>query len=380
MDIFASYSDVKAHADALFEKQDYLGAAEEYRKLTSSHPENPQVLKQLGLSLTMGRLVEEGIRHLETAASLQPADPEIRYAHGYALGVAGRFDDAINELDAALNLQPNHIAARQGLIYCLLTSGQAICQVNPMLGEQRLHRAAKLEALNPHVANAYLKALVNSNQKGKAVAYIGELDASVKAMTPLSELLAELEGDPEFALHLKHASMAPKSLDPSPGGHSRSIQQVPCPACKKQVMNYVTVCPHCGLQIRAGAGFSTRRNSPTGEWKDIAFTLATISWLFLAGLEFWIAYPMAQKSKLGNMYSVQVVATIFQAFFGLGLLFRQEWLSFIAKIYSYISIGAGLLFLFLFLSGGKMLPALVYGIHVAVTCFLTYLISEVLGE
>jgi hypothetical protein len=89
---------------------------------------------------------------------------------------------------------------------------------------------------------------------------------------------------------------------------------------------------------------------------------------------------MAQKSKLGNMYSVQVVATIFQAFFGLGLLFRQEWLSFIAKIYSYISIGAGLLFLFLFLSGGKMLPALVYGIHVAVTCFLTYLISEVLGE
>lgn len=143
MDSIASPLEVKQRADDLYSKQEYLAAAEDYRKLTQMQPGNTAVMKQLGLALTMGKQVDEGTNILKTAAAMQPGDPEIRYAYGYALGTAGRFDEAIEELDVALNLSPNHIPARQGLIFCLLTSGQAIAQVNPQLGELRLDRAQK---------------------------------------------------------------------------------------------------------------------------------------------------------------------------------------------------------------------------------------------
>jgi tetratricopeptide (TPR) repeat protein len=379
MDLGASFSEIKALADDLYAKQDYLGAAEEYRKLAAQHPNNAVVLKQLGLALTMGKFVDDGIGHLKQAALLQPTDPEIRYSHGYALGNAGRFDEAIEELDAALNLQPNHIAARQGVIYCLLTSGQEIFQVNPVPGEQRLARASKLDAQNPHVAAAYLEALVKTKQVGKAVAYIKDIDDVVRKQSPLRELLDSLESDKDFALHLKHSAVATKP-DPLPYTQSRTIQQVSCPACKKPVMSYVTTCPHCGLHIRQSVGFTTRRSTSSGEWQDLAFTLTAIAWLVLAGLEFWVAYPMSQKAKMGNMYSVQIVACIFQAFFGLGLLFRQEWLSYLAKVYGYVSVGAALIFATMFISAGKSLPAALYGVHIVVTCFLMYLATQVVGD
>src|SRR5690242_12015845 len=119
MDLNASPIDVKAKADDLYAKQDYAGAAEEYRRLLQVQPGSPLAMKQLGLALTLSKQVDEGIRTLQTAAAMQPADAEIRYAHGYALGTAGRFDEAIDELDASLNLSPTHIPARQGLIFCL---------------------------------------------------------------------------------------------------------------------------------------------------------------------------------------------------------------------------------------------------------------------
>ena len=165
MELNASPLELRAKADDLYSKQEYLAAADVYRKLAVSQPGNTILMKQLGLSLTMGKQVDEGMKTLKTAAVMQPADPEIRYAYGYALGMAERFDEAIDEFDAALNLSPNHIPARQGLIYSLLTSGQAIAEVNPMLGEQRLDRAHKLDPKNPHVAAANLGAMVKGNQR-----------------------------------------------------------------------------------------------------------------------------------------------------------------------------------------------------------------------
>src|SRR5687767_8914865 len=112
--------DYKARADELFAKQDYAAAAEDYRKVYEQQPTNSQAMRGLGFSLVMAKQLDEGTEILKNLAALYPMDPEARYAYGYALGAKQQWLEAITELDAALYLQPNHVAARQGLIYCLL--------------------------------------------------------------------------------------------------------------------------------------------------------------------------------------------------------------------------------------------------------------------
>jgi tetratricopeptide (TPR) repeat protein len=382
MDLNASFSDVKAKADELFANLDYLGAAEEYRRLLTGYPNNSLVMKQLGLSLTMGQLVNEGVPILKDAAALQPADPEIRYAYGYALGVANQFDDAINELDAALNLQPNHVAARQGLIFCLLTSGQAISQVDPLLGEQRLSRAYKLDSRNPHVIAAYMDALAKAEQVGKVVNLAKEVDPRLKGQSPLAETLARFVEDPKYAVHFKHSAYDVRSNQPTrpDGAMIGSIRQVRCPACKQMIVDYAAICPQCGLRIRATGNFAAKSEGSGIEWQEIAFTVTALAWLAVSLLGLWAAYPAAQKAQFGNMSSAQMVASGFQAVLALGLLFRQDWLAYIAKVFCIVSIGAAALFATLYLSDGKLLMAGLYGAQIAVTSFMAYLIGYVMGD
>lgn len=382
MDSIASPLEVKQRADDLYAKQDYLGAANEYRKLVQEQPGNAMAMKQLGLALTLGKQTDEGVKHLQTAAAMQGADPEMRYAYGYGLGMAGRFDEAIEELDVALNLQPNHIPARQGLIYCLLTSGQAISQVNPILGEQRLDRAHKLDPKNPHVASAYLDLLVRGNQKGKALNFIRDMDSHLKTLSPMKENLEKLQVDPEYVTSLKQIAMAKKSTAPAPVAPiaNTTLKQVPCSACKQMIMDYAAICPHCNTRLKATGTFAGRDTGPAVEWQEVAYTIMSIVIVGLSVLGIFLALPDAQKGGYSDLRTIPLAASCIQLLFGLGLLFRQEWIGYLAKIFLYIRIVVNLPFFAVYLLAGYWIPAGVHLLELGVACFMIYLINYVIGD
>jgi tetratricopeptide (TPR) repeat protein len=382
MELNASPLELRAKADDLYSKQEYLAAADVYRKLAVSQPGNTILMKQLGLSLTMGKQVDEGMKTLKTAAVMQPADPEIRYAYGYALGMAERFDEAIDEFDAALNLSPNHIPARQGLIYSLLTSGQAIAEVNPMLGEQRLDRAHKLDPKNPHVAAANLGAMVKGNQKGKAVNFVKDLDSHAKTQSPLKELIEKLESDPDFQVHMKQASMAHRAAAPNvlPQGPGSNLKQVPCPACRLPIMDYAAICPHCNFKIRATGTFAGRDTGPKHEWQEIAYTIMSLVVVAFSILGIATTFGPAQKGEFADFNAVPFAASCIQLCFGLGLLFRQGWIGFIAKIFLWIRVAVSLPFFAVYFLAGRWIWAGTELIQLAVAGFMIYLINYVIGD
>lgn len=373
---------LKSKADELYANQDYLGAAEEYKKLLENQPANPVLRKQLGLALTLGKKIDEGLEQLKTAAAMQAADPEVRYAYGYGLGMAGKFDEAIEELDVALNLQPNHIPARQGIIYCLLTSGQALAQVNPVLGEQRLDRAFKLDPKNAHVASTLLTHMVRSNQKGKAINFIKDLDAHIKTQTPLKENLEKLQIDPEYMTHMKQLAMAQKSTAPAPvapnaGG---TFKQIPCSACNQMIMDYAAICPHCNTRLRATGTFAGMDTGPAVEWQEVAYTIMSIFIIGLSILGIFLSFPDAQKGGFKEVGTVPFVAACFQLFIGLGLVFRQEWIGFLAKIFLYLRVAVSLPFFAVYLFAGRWLVAGEHLLQIVVAGFMIYLINYVVGE
>jgi tetratricopeptide (TPR) repeat protein len=382
MDSTQTPFELKQHADDLYAKQDYAGAAEAYKQLAANQPANTTLLKQLGLALTMSKQTDEGVATLKTAAAMQPADPEIRYAYGYALGTAGKFDEAIEELDAALNLQTNHLPARQGLIFCLLTSGQAIAQVNPVLGEQRLDRAYKLDPRNPHVAEALLSFLVQGGQKGKVTNLIKEFDAHLKGQSPLKETLAKLESDPDYRIHLKQVAMSQQSAAPSvapvaPGG---ALKQVPCPGCKLMIMDYAAICPHCNMRIRATGTFAGRDTGPKYEWQEIAYTIMSVLVCLSAAFGVLVSFPLAQKGGFSDFNTIPFIVSCFQLLIGLGLLFRQEWIGFIAKIFLWIRVALNLPFFAVYLMAGRWLIAGASLLEIAIAGFMIYLINYVIGD
>ena len=384
MDLNESPLELKARADELYANQDYLAAAEEYRKLTHGQPGNTVLMKQLGLALTLGKQTEEGVKTLQTASAMQPADAEIRYAHGYALGMAGRFDEAIEELDVALNLQPNHVPARQGLIYCLLTSGQAIAQVNPILGEQRLDRAYKLDPRNPHVAAANLDFMAKGNQKGKAVNFIKDLDSQVKGQSPLKELIERLESDSEFGPHLRQASMTQRATAPSviPQGPGGSLKQIPCPSCRQQIMDYAAICPHCNARLRATGTFAGRDTGPAHEWQEIVYTIMSVLWCLLTGFQAAGSFLLMQNSREGTSgpFAFFFIVSLAQFVIGLGLLFRQEWIAFIAKIMCYITLFTSAYGLMIDFGLGHILAGVLDIVTLGIAGFMVYLINYVMGE
>lgn len=382
MDSIASPLEVKQRADDLYAKQDYVAAAEEYRKLSQMQPGNTTVMKQLGLALTLGKQVDEGIATLKTAAAMQPSDPEIRYAYGYAMGTAGKFDEAIEELDAALNLSPNHIPARQGLIFCLLTSGQAIAQVNPQLGEQRLDRAQKLDPRNPHVAAALLDFLAKAGQKGKVINFVKDMDSQAKGQSPVKELIEKLEQDPDYAVHFKHATMAAKSAAPAvaPAAPGGALKQVPCPGCKLPIMDYAAICPHCNMRIRATGTFAGRDTGPKYEWQEITYSIMSIVIIGFAILGIVVSFPDAQKGGFQDVSAISFIASCCQALIGLGLLFRQEWIGFLAKIFLWLRFALNLPFFAVYLMAGRWLWAGSHLLELAVAGFMIYLINYVIGD
>lgn len=212
--------------------------------------------------------------------------------------------------------------------------------------------------------------------------FIKELDSQAKGQSPVKEMIEKLEQDPDYAIHLKQATMSAKSAAPTvapvaPGG---ALKQVPCPACKLPIMDYAAICPHCNVKIRAVGTFANMDTGPKVEWQEVAYTIMSSIIIGLSALGVFLTLPAAQKGGFQDFSTVAFVASCFQGLIGLGLLFRQEWIGYIAKIFLFLRVALNLPFFAVYLMAGRWIGAGSALIELAVAGFMIYLINYVIGD
>jgi tetratricopeptide (TPR) repeat protein len=371
----STLEEVQARAAELYGRGDFTAAADEYRKLIEINPRNAQALKGLGLSLVRAKQIEEGIQACANAALLQPTDAEVRYAYGYALGSARRYHEATEHLDAALNLQPNHIGAKQALVYSLLTQGQELVQNNDAYNAERyFDRAHKLDQQNPEITGALLNALYLTQQKGKLTQALKELDDRTKQHPSVQPVIAKIEADPDYQAAVKTASYASAPTAPAKPS-AQTLQQTPCPNCRQMIMEWAAVCPHCNFRIKAMGTFATHDRGPNVIWQEVALTIVAILWSLSA------AYDLYKGLQIQIEMIKALVVTLSGASLGvgLGLLFRIDWLGWIAKLLLCLNILGGLYSILLATAAtktGVMLAIMgVSVLQIAIAGFLLYLIN-----
>jgi tetratricopeptide (TPR) repeat protein len=332
------------------------------------------MVKAYGLSLALAGRVDEGIEACRKAAALAPMDPECRYAYGYALGAAKRYEEAIPEMDAALFLAPNHLPAKQGLVYCLVSASPFHEDEDPQRAEQYLDRAYKLDSHNPQLLAVLLDFLIRRHQVGKAIRLYQTTDDRVRAHVAMQPVIAKLESDPAFQRAFRQANMAQQSALPnaSPVAPGQALKQVPCPNCRHLIMDYAAICPHCNFKIRATGSFADKDQISDFIWQELALTIIAIVWCLIAIKDVY----MGLQIKEDGMRAFFTTIAVGELGIGVGLLARQDWIGFIAKIFCWLSLGFGVYsFMINWFGLHHVLMALLDVFKMGVTGLLIYLIG-----
>lgn len=364
---------LRAQADDLYARQQYEEAIALYKQALVAEPNSYALSKSLGMALATVKRFDEAVEACQKAALMQPADGEIRYGLGYALAGAGRLDEAIKELDGVLYLQPNHVQAKQMTVYCLMQRGRRDLESNPMSAEQDLDRAHKLDPRNPEVTAALLQAMVDANQRGKVVNFLQAMDGTMKSHAAVAPIISKIENDCNYEVALKHASMrqAPASIA-TPAKPAANIDQVPCPQCKLPVMSYAAICPHCSFKIKQFGTFATHDTGPAHEWQEIAYLIVAILWTLGAGLQLFLAFQTR-----GFLRDFFLTYSSVQLILGLGLIFRQGTLMFLARIFCFLAIIVSAWQTLVAMMLGQVVLGLIQLVILGLAAFMAYLIGYV---
>lgn len=371
-----SNSDLKHEADSAYVQARFGEAAALYSQLLDNDPTSPQLLRALGLSLIMDKRTDEGIAACHRAVELQGEEAESRYALGYGLGAAHRYDEAIAELDAALLYQPMHVAARQALVFALVSRAQELAPMDHIGAEQRFNRARKLDSKNPELLAGLLSFYVETAQKGKALKLIEEAEPSIRESPAVAVIISRLSDDPQYSAAMKTTLRSAKRHDSRPIAAPSSIQQIPCTKCGQLMPKYTVSCPHCSAGTSQTTMFVGQDRKAPRIWQEPLLTVLTVIWMAMAAFEI-VVYI---RPGGGPFSGYLLVLDGMRIGVGLIVLFRSDWISNAAKIVCYftlivtaaqIVIQAGLahwgMFAFQF-------------VQLAMTGMLLYLVNFCLGD
>lgn len=363
-------SATKARAEELFRAGDMVAAADAYRTLAQAQPANAHAQRMLATCLISLKQFDEAVMAGKAAATLQPTDAEARYVVGYAQSAQGKYNDAIEELDAALYLAPNHLAAKQALIYCLMSAGAQVGPHDFRAAEQYFDRAHKLDPANGHAAAALLELYMKTEQKGKAIHFYQGMSDEMRGNSALQPVVQRFEADPNYRTVTRPAP-APSSGAPK----SKTLQETSCPACKRPIMSYAAICPHCGTKIRDYGSFAGVDRGPKMEWQEVAYLIVAILWTLQAGYYLFLSLQMKAEGPRMFYMTVNGIFT----FIGIGLIFRWEWIMFIAKLVVYLSLFLGSINFIVSLFTSQWVDAGVSFVQLALSGFMVYLINYI-GE
>jgi tetratricopeptide (TPR) repeat protein len=127
-----------AHATQLHRDGNFGAAADVYRQLLRSHPNDGDILDRLGTALTALGQVEEGRRHIERAIKIAPEKPVYHHDLHLTFKREGRMKEARESLQKALRLAPRQPAFTAALAELHLLESDfdgAMRVLEPLRGE-----------------------------------------------------------------------------------------------------------------------------------------------------------------------------------------------------------------------------------------------------
>lgn len=102
------------YGNALFAKQDFVGAVEQYSKVTESSS-NAILLSNWGVALRILGRINEAVEKHEAAVALAPDDPKTLVNAGITFVDSGKIENAISMFKRALEINPKNEDARRNL-------------------------------------------------------------------------------------------------------------------------------------------------------------------------------------------------------------------------------------------------------------------------
>ncbi|HTQ09746.1 MAG TPA: tetratricopeptide repeat protein, partial [Fimbriimonadaceae bacterium] len=297
-----------------------------------------------------------------------------------------RVDAAIACWDETLRLNPNHADAKRSLVGGLVFRAQEnLNQKDYDRAETDLERAIKIDrtAVQPVVilTNHFIDQ--NMTQRAQrtvkeAIAYLPN-DGQVQALA----LKLNVQADKDVLL-AAHDVQAKQQVQKS--------QEVPCPFCKRPVMEWAAICPHCNQQIKAMPSlFATRQAETKGyQWQDVMYYVVTVIWVLFGVVPLVIAavaiFAVGQQvdavgSSMGgapNFAGLAMIPLVFaglRLLLGIGLLFQNDWCQTIARWVCVLFILKNLLWIMVDYYGRMYFNLTMDILSIGLDGFLLYLLN-----
>jgi len=157
-----SLNDYFSHARELEKSEDYAGAERVYREAAKDYPNQPEVLKRLGIVYQTELKLQESIDVFQRVLHGAPQYPEVNFYVGLSYFGLNQFDKAIDSFNKEVEANPNYRRARyyEAQAYRSLNrNADALQQYEILLKEDpgdarvlyqliRFHKAATLKAIN----------------------------------------------------------------------------------------------------------------------------------------------------------------------------------------------------------------------------------------
>lgn len=282
------------------------------------------------------------------AVLFTPGDPHSHYALGLALAASKKHKDAIIQFDETLRLEVNHTYARAAVVESLIEHGKAAFAVNAEVdGQDSLVRASKLSRQDPRPYLHLATYFQHAGQAPKARKFVEQaLAAGIKNQQ--IDAIAQ-------TLQVMVPGATPQANVPAPAAAKQAVvqaQQMPCPMCKRPVMEWARVCPHCNSQIKDTVG-QERINMVGTAWQEVAYKVVSVLWVLSAIASMVMTYVglrVQQNQAMGlsgldattvslmdhpSLMFVGIVGFV-QLLLGIGLLTENDTCQFIAKLLSWL--------------------------------------------
>lgn len=364
--------DLQTRGQQEYSAGDFKAAAETFRQLTESNPVLSEPWRLRGFAQHASQDFRGAVESFTRAATLDPDSPESHFGLGSANMGIGAWDSAVASLDEAVRIRPDHAYAKKALVEALIQRAHSyLASGNNQHAEHDLDRAIKLDRKNPVPVMMLVRHLVSTAQQPRAAKI-------------LQGAILDIPTDPDIqaaASSLNVKVQATAVVDAQRRDQVRQSQEVPCPVCKKMVMNWASVCPYCQSVIKQlPSQFAGRDTGPAFTWQEVAYKILAVIWmLFGAFMIFQGILLTKSEHYFPGMEAFPIIIGTVMVGVGIGLLTENEVMQFITRIFCYLTfvriafgfmLGGGLL-------KGFMIEAL---ISMVLSGFQLYLLREVGGD
>lgn len=352
--------------------RDYPAAETQLIEAVRTRPDWAEGWSYLGFAQYMQKKYPEASASLERAVMIDSENAEARYGLGLVHAAMQRVDAAIACWDETVRVKPDHADAKRSLIGGLIyRAQQEIAAKDYDHAEHDLDRAIKVDRAQPQAAIALANHFIEQNMTARAQKVVGEAVSRMPDDPQLAALAAKLGVRPDHDLQvLAQQQVARRQVMKS--------QEVPCPACKRPVMEWAAICPHCNTQIKAmPSQFAGRQDATKAyAWQDVMYYIVVSLWMLnslapvlLVGFtKGWdVAFSGLSLAFNGINLACAAIA--------LGLYFLNDFCMTIAKILCYIDLFFGAIGLVTSFFIGAYLLAAMNLAGLAIAGFMVYLLN-----